>query len=113
MGAQALATTATVLDRTISGDNWLRLTLFSPDQGVLDSLQRQSRRAASSTPLVDLFDEGQFGLETRNEKRTWFLRELTLGRRRPGLGTSYAALRAACRFGRVLARNPLHDDSRA
>jgi hypothetical protein len=112
MGAQSRTTTATVLDRAISGDHWLRLTLFSPEHGVLDTLQRQSRRAATTTPPLDLFDEAQFGLETRNEKRTWFVRELTLGRRRPGLGASYDALRSACRFGRVLARNPLHDESR-
>jgi recombinational DNA repair protein (RecF pathway) len=113
MGAQPLVTTAVVLDRNATGEHWLRLSLFSEEHGVLDALQRQSRRTASSQPPLDLFDEARFSLETRNQGRTWFVREATPVRRRPGLGRSYAALREACRFGQVLAQNPLHEDSRA
>lgn len=112
MGAQPLTTTAVVLDRTTSGDSWLRFALFSPEQGVLPALQRQSRRAATTTTTLDLFDEVRTTLESRNEGRTWFVREAVPLRRRPGLGASYAVLREACRFARVLAHNPLHDDSR-
>jgi len=113
MGAQPLTTTAVVLDRSTSGENWMRLALFSPEHGVLTALQRQSRRAATATALLDLFDEVRATLESRNEGRTWFVREAVPLRRRPGLGASYSVLREACRFARVLAHNPLHDDSRA
>lgn len=112
MSAQNLVTTATVLDRAATGEHWLRLALFSPEAGLLDSLQRLSRRAATTAPPLDLFDEARLTLESRNQGRTWFVREATPLRRRPGLGTSYAALREASRFARVLARNPLHEDSR-
>lgn len=112
MGAQPLTTTGVVLDRTTSGDSWLRLALFSPEQGVLTVMQRQSRRAAATAPALDLFDEVRATLESRNEGRTWFVREAAPLRRRPGLGASYGVLREACRFARVLVHNPLHDDSR-
>lgn len=113
MCAQPLVTTAVVLDRNPSGDNWLRFALFSGEHGRVDALARVSRRAANVTPLLDLFDEVRCTLETSNQGRTWFVREATVLRRRAGLGASYTALREACRFSRVLARNPLHEDSRA
>jgi recombinational DNA repair protein (RecF pathway) len=112
MGAQPLVTTATVLDRVETGDHWLRLALFSAEHGVLDGLQRQSRRTTASSPPLDLFDEVRLRLETPNQGRTWFVREAVPLRRRPGLGGSYTALREACRLARVLVRNPLHEESR-
>ncbi len=113
MDAQLLATTAVVLDRVPSGEHWLRLTIFSLEHGLLLGMQRLSRRAANTTVTLDLFDQVRVTLESRNQGRTWFVRDASLERRRIGLGRSYAALREACRFGRVLASNPLHEDSRA
>lgn len=112
MPAQTLATTAIVLDRKLSGESWQRLTCLSLEHGQIDCLQRLSRRKAGTTPGVDLFDELQLSLETRNNGRTWFIREALPVRRRPGLGTSYDALRHACRFARLLTANPASDESR-
>lgn len=112
MCAQPLTTTGIVLDRTPTADHWLRLGLFSAEHGLLDVLQRLSRKSSGATPALDLFDELRVTLESRNQGRTWFMREAVSLRRRPGLGASYAALREACRFARVLTRNPLHEESR-
>ena len=112
MCAQPLATTAIVLDRTLTAEHWLRLSLFSAQHGLLDGLQRLSRKSAASTPALDLFDEVRVALESRNQGRTWFVRDVVPVRRRPGLGASYAVLLEACRFARVLTRNPLHEESR-
>ncbi len=111
MPAQTLVTGAIILDRATSGDLWMRFTCFSAEDGNLDCLQRQSRRAGGTTPL-DLFDHAQLVLETRNNGRTWFIKEATTVARRAGLGRSYEALRHACRFARILARNPVHEESR-
>jgi hypothetical protein len=111
MPAQALVTEATVLDRTASGDQWMRFTCFSAAHGNLDCLQRQSRRAGATT-VLDLFDHVQLSLETRNNGRTWFIKEATTITRRTALGRSYESLRHACRFASVLARNPVPEEGR-
>lgn len=112
MGAQLLTTSAIVLDRTESGDNWKRLLCFSADHGNLDCLVRISRKAAPKSPTLDLFDEAQLSLESSNQGRTWFIKEAVVNRRRAGLGVSYDALSHACRFARILVRNPVHEESR-
>lgn len=112
MSAQVLGTTAIVLDRSPSGEHWLRLLCFSREAGNLDCLLRLARRTAANAPALDLFDETQLALETRNQGRTWFVREALPLRRRTALGASYPALRAACRFARVLAQNPVPEESR-
>jgi len=112
MIAQVLETEAVVLDRQQSGDNWMLLTCFSAERGNLVCMQRQSRRASAATPVLDLFDEVQLTLETRNHGRTWFVKEATTLARRTALGRSYESLRHACRFARVLARNAVPEESR-
>jgi hypothetical protein len=64
------------------------------------------------TPALDLFDEVQMTLESRNEARTWFIKEAAVMRRRSGLGRSYDALRHACRFAAIIRENPGPEDSR-
>ena len=112
MGAQLLATSAIVLNRTESGDKWMRLVTFSPEHGNLDCLVRRSRKPTSNSPTLDLFDDAHFSLETSNQGRTWFIKEASVDRRRVALGKSYEALTHACRFARILVRNPVHDESR-
>lgn len=113
MAAEPLATTAIVLDRTTGGENWLRLRCLSAGQGHLNCLQRLARRAAPTAPPLDLFDEAHLVLESRNQGRTWFVREAVPLRRRTALASSYAALEHACRLARVLARHLMPEDSRA
>lgn len=112
MGAQLLATSATVLDRTESGDRWLRLTCFSAEHGNLDCLVRRSQKPTSKSATLDLFDGAQLSLESSNQGRTWFIKEATVDRRRTALGKSYDTLAHACRFARILVHNPVHDESR-
>jgi hypothetical protein len=112
MGAQLLATSAIVLNRTESGDKWMRLVCFSVEHGNLDCLVRKSQKPTSKSPTLDLFDDAHLSLESTNQGRTWFIKEATVERRRAGLGNSYEALTHACRFSRILVRNPVHDESR-
>ena len=112
MSAPTLATDFHVLDRTAGAEGWTRLTVFSASDGRLECMQRLSSRPSAKVPPLDLFDHVRASLETRNQGRTWFVREAVPLRRRTGLGTSYEALTHACRFARVLARTPVHDESR-
>lgn len=90
----------------------MRLTVFSATEGRLECMQRITAKPSAAAPMLDLFDLARAVLESRNQGRTWFVREALPLRRRTGLGASYAALTHACRFARVLARTPVHDDSR-
>lgn len=112
MSAPTLATEFVVLDRAPAAERWMRLTVFSAADGRLECMQRLSSRPSAAAPPLDLFDHVRALLETRNQGRTWFVREALPLRRRTGLGASYAALAQACRFTRVLARTPIHDESR-
>jgi hypothetical protein len=59
-----------------------------------------------------LFDEVSLRLESPNQGRSWFVLETRLVRRHPGLGASYETLRLASAFAALIARNPVHEDSR-
>ncbi|MBE2215074.1 MAG: hypothetical protein IAE82_14465 [Opitutaceae bacterium] len=113
MSAPTLATEFHVLDRGPGAEGWMRLTVFSAADGRLECMQRITAKPAAAAPMLDLFDFARATLETRNQGRTWFVREALPLRRRTGLGASYAALTHACRFARVLARTPVHEESRA
>jgi len=112
MGAQLLSTPATVLHRSISGDHWVRLQCLAVDHGRLDCLVRNSKRSSPNAPVLDLFDDVQLTLESRNEGRTWFIKEATVLHRRSGLGRSYEGLRHASRFATIIRDNPGPVESR-
>lgn len=100
-----------VLLREPTGEKWVRITLLSPESGVVHFLQRISSRTLSSSP-VDLFDRVTATLERRTPSGSWFAREVRVIARHPGLGRRYRALREACVFARILSVNPVHEDSR-
>ena len=114
MPGQQLQVTAFVLGRAPSGsDAFEQVTVFSPDQGVLPCLRRHARKAASVAAIpLDLFDEAELWLESSNQGRTWFIKEHRHLTRHPGIGGSYAALRAGAALAALLTRNPVPDDSR-
>jgi hypothetical protein len=52
-------------------------------------------------------------LESSNQGRTWFVKEIRITTRRSGIGRSYDALRFASALASVVSRNPVHEESRA
>ncbi len=123
MPGQQLQTTAFILARQPSGsDAFEQLTAFSSEHGVLYCLSRQPKSAQAaparrspaqqSEGRLDLFDEAELWLESSSQGRTWFIKEHRFVQRHDGIGRSYEALQAAANFGRVLARNPVPDESR-
>lgn len=99
-----------VLLREASGETWDRITLLSPDTGIVQFLQRRSKKAG--TTILDLFDRVSVVLERKDGSATRFSREIRIQRRLSGLGQRYDSLREACQFARILMDNPVHEDSR-
>lgn len=104
-------TSAFVLTREPSGESMLHLRLFSAGIGLIHAWLRVSRKRTPATPAPDLFDRLDVVLETKNEGRTWFVKEHVVTRRYTGIGRNYASLRYASRFAALILKNPLHHDA--
>jgi hypothetical protein len=108
--AQSLQADAFVLRKQPPADSFQAFTLYSAEHGTLPALQRLSRRSPDAT--LDLFDEASLVLESSNQGRSWFIREVRLLRRPEGIGRSYECLRLASALTDLIARNPGPEDSR-
>ena len=112
MPAQSLPTEAFVLLRRPPAESFQSHTVFSPEHGTLTVLQRLAKKSAATSITLDLFDEAALLLESSNQGRTWFVKEATLITRHADLGRSYETLRLASALSALIARNPVHEESR-
>lgn len=112
MPAQSLQTDGFVLLKRPAADAFQTFTVFSAEHGALLVLQRIAKKSAATSVALDLFDEVSLALESSNQGRTWFLKEAQLIKRHPDLGRSYDALRFASALTALIARNPVHEESR-
>jgi len=113
MPGLTLQTDAFVLLKQPPTDSFQACTVFSPEHGPLHVLQRLPKKSAASQVNLDLFDEAALMLESSNQGRTWFIKELRLLHRPSGIGRSYETLRLASEFAGLIARNRVNEDSRA
>jgi hypothetical protein len=111
--APSLTTDAFVLLKRPPADAFQSYVIFSAEHGTLNVLQRIAKKSAATVVALDLFDEASLLLESSNQGRTWFVKETRLIARPAGIGRSYEALQFASEFTALLARNPVHEDSRA
>jgi hypothetical protein len=109
---QTLTAEGFVIERRLPSDSFQAIVLFSPEHGNLLVLQRVPRKPSPAHVSPDLFDEVSASLESSNQGRTWFVREIRILKRRPGIGRSYDALRFASALVAVIGRNPVHEESR-
>lgn len=112
MPAQTLTTDAFVLLKRPPADTFQSFAVFSAEHGALTILQRLSKKSSSTTVALDLFDEASLLLESSNQGRTWFVKEVRLVTRHATIGRSYETLREASALASLIARNPVHEDSR-
>jgi hypothetical protein len=110
--AQVLHADAFVLLKRLPSDSFQALTVFSAEHGVLQVQQRLPRGRANTGVVLDLFDEVTLILESSNQGRSWFVKEARLVTRHTELGRNYDALRLASSLAALLARNPVHEESR-
>lgn len=113
MPAQSLATDAFVLLKRPPSDSFQSFSVFSAEHGSLLVLQRQSKKASAAATPLDLFDETALLLESSNQGRSWFVKEARVLARHTEIGRSYETLRLASAFTTLIARNPVHEESRA
>jgi len=113
MPGRQLQTEAFILSKRPPADSFQTFTLFSAEHGALLALQRLPKKNAANHLALDLFDEVALSLETSNQGSTWFIKEVRLLHRPAGIGRSYSALALASAFTALVARNPVHEDSRA
>ena len=112
MPGQTLTTEAFVIEKRPPTDSFQGFTLFSPEHGNLRVLQRVPRRPAPTHTAPDLFDDVAVMLESSNQGRTWFVKEVRIATRRAAIGRSYDALRFASALAALVGRNPVHEESR-
>jgi recombinational DNA repair protein (RecF pathway) len=113
MAGPSLTTDVLVLANRPPADTFQTFTVFSAEHGPLFVLHRIAKKNTVGTLALDLFDEVTLGLETANQGQTWFVKEARLITRHAGLGASYETLQAASALARLLARNTVHEESRA
>ena len=108
-----LHTDAFVLLRKPPAERFQQYTVMSAVHGPLLCLRRLATKSVSTSVVLDLFDEAALFIESSNQGRTWFLKEARLLVRHDAIGRSYDALRLASVFAAIIARNPVHEESRA
>jgi hypothetical protein len=109
---QTLTTDAFVLEKRPPTDAFQALLFFSPEHGNLMALHRVPKKPSATHVSADLFDEVSVILESSNQGRSWFVKELRVAARRSGIGRSYEALKFASALVAIIARNPVHEESR-
>jgi hypothetical protein len=112
MPAQALATDGFVLLKRPPTEAFQSFTVFSAEHGTLFALQRVTKKSATASIPLDLFDEVSLLLESSNQGRTWFVKETRMIQRHPGIGRSYDVLVRASAVTALIARNTVPDESR-
>jgi hypothetical protein len=113
MPGRQLQTEAFILLKRPPADSFQTFTLFSAEHGSLLALQRLPKKNSANHLALDLFDEVALSLESSNQGSTWFIKEVRLLARPAGIGRSYVTLALASAFTALIARNPVHEDSRA
>jgi hypothetical protein len=108
--AVALHTEAFVLLKRPPAEAFQSCTLFSGEHGALTAFLRVPKKAGARSSL-DLFDEADFQLESSNQGRTWFVREIRILSRAAAIGRSYETLLAASTLAAVVARNAPNPES--
>lgn len=112
MPGRLLQTDAFILLKRPPADSFQTFSLFSAEHGSLLALQRLPKKNAANHLALDLFDEVALSLESSNQGSTWFIKEVRLIARPAGIGRSYSTLALASGLTALIARNPVHEDSR-
>jgi hypothetical protein len=111
--APSLTTDGFILSKRPPADAFQTFTVFSAEHGALTVLHRIGKKTTAGIVALDLFDEVALLLESSNQGRTWFVKEARLLTRHSAIGRSYDTLRGASAFVSLVARNPVHEDTRA
>ncbi len=112
MPGPTLHTEAHILQKAPPKEAFQPATAWSVEHGPLRILQRVPRKPKPDHIALDLFDHVALLLEA-GAAGTWFVKEVRLLHRHTGIGQNYRRLQHAAVFAALIARNPVHEESRA
>ncbi len=111
MAGPSLQTEAHILQKAPPKEAFQPATAYSAEHGTLRILQRVPRKPKPDYIALDLFDHVALMLDA-GAAGTWFVKEVRLLHRHTGIGTNYRRLQHASAFAALIARNPVHEESR-
>ncbi|MBT5900925.1 MAG: hypothetical protein HOH58_02310 [Opitutaceae bacterium] len=111
MAGPTLQTEAFILHRTAPKEVFQPFTAFSAEHGNLRILQRIPRKPTPTHAPLDLFDRVALILDA-GSAGTWFVKEVRVLERFAAIGGTYHRLQHAVNFAALIARNPVHEESR-
>ncbi len=111
MAGPKLQTEAFILHRTSPKEAFQPFTAYSAEYGNLRILQRIPRKATPTHTPLDLFDRAALILDS-GSAGTWFVKEVRVQERFAAIGANYRRLQHAVNFSALIARNPVHEESR-
>lgn len=103
-----LSTEGLVLAQDISGENHIRITLFSKTEGRLLCMQRKVKKNMSQQVRPDLFDQAQLQLDVPLQGHVHFIKEYQVAHRYSQIGKSYDALLKATELAKIVSQNLEH-----
>ncbi len=101
-----------ILERQSPRESFQPFTAYCAEHGNLRILQRIIRKPTPGHQTLDLFDHVGVILRA-GSAGTWFVHEARLIERFAGIGGNYRRLQHAVNFTSLIARNPVHEESRA
>lgn len=110
----AVTHTGILLSREPSGERFLKLAFLCEEQGLVGCLLRVSttmKPGANTPPVPDLFDTAEITLTPAKGSGVNFASGYRVTHRAAAIGADYARLTAACRWARILIKNPPTPDS--
>lgn len=112
MAGPSLSTAAWILQKSPPKEAFQPAAAYSAEHGTLRILQRVPRKPTPNHIPLDLFDHADLLLDA-GSNGTWFVKEVRLQHRHTGIGQNYRRLQHASAFTSLIARNPVHEESRA
>ncbi len=106
MQAHLLNAHGVVLDREERGESYIYFRILNSEAGLLTCMFRRAKAPRRESP--DLFDHVDLVLERRTHGGGWFVREWRLIQRFQGIGESYAVLKEASLWARLVVANAQH-----
>jgi hypothetical protein len=107
----SITTEAYILQKASPRESFQPGVAYSAEHGNLRILQRIPRKAKPDHITLDLFDQVALVLDSGSHQ-TWFVKEVRLLHRHTGIGRNYRRLQHAAAFTALIARNPVHEESR-
>lgn len=110
MHKRFLDSTVIILNKESSGENFLKLELFCPNNSKLLSLNRCSTKLKTNN-LLDLFDIGHIHLTLPQQNGLFFVKEFHPILHHKNIPKNYTTFFHACNWIKIVSKNLLHIDN--